>query len=146
MKALSQEDLANAFLELEQTGFSDYVERVKKNLDRKTEWVQLFRSELMHRGHETNNYAEANIRILKDIVLTRTKAFNVAALVDFVATVWEQYFENRLLHYAYGRVAAPTLKYENLHDRMPESKSICKFTKLLQKYLHPVENYGFLLI
>lgn len=78
----------------------------------------------MHRSHKTNNYAEANIRILKDIVLTRTKAFNVAALVDFVATVWEQYFENRLLHYAYGSVAAPTLKYENLHDRMPASKSL----------------------
>lgn len=124
MKALDQEQLANAILELEESGFQKYIDRVSNFLSRKEEWLQIFRSTLMHRGHETNNYAEASIRILKDIILGRTKAFNVPAMVDFIVSVWESYFENRLLHYAYGRMAAPRLKYENLHDRMPESKSI----------------------
>lgn len=124
MKALSVDELAHALLELKETGNQDNIDRASKFLNKKEQWVQLFRSNSMHRGHETNNYAEACIRILKDIILTRTKAFNVAAMVDFIASVWEEYFENRLLHYAYGRIAAPRLKYEKLHDRMPEGKSI----------------------
>lgn len=123
MKALSVEELADAFLELQESGFQNYIDRVSDFLDKKEEWVQVFRSNLMHRGHETNNYAEASIRILKDIILGRTKAFNVPAMVDFIVSVWEVYFENRLLHYAYGRMAAPRLRYENLHDRMPDGES-----------------------
>lgn len=39
--------------------------------------------------HNTNNIVEASIRISKNIVLERYKAFNAAALVDFVFEVFE---------------------------------------------------------
>ena len=87
------------------------------------EWVLLFRSEFMTRGHNTNNFAEATIRILKDIILERTKAFNVTAMVDFIANVWEPYFQGKLLHFANGREAGPHSKYNDLCKRMPDGKA-----------------------
>lgn len=125
---MSTEELEEHTEEMEElcSLFEKYLDRFHKNLKRKQEWVKLFRSEVIIRGHQTNNYAEASIRILKDIVLSRTKAFNVTAMVEFIVEVWERYFEAKLLHYAYGQRAAPRLKYEQLCDRMPESKFIIK--------------------
>lgn len=125
MYAVSTEDLEEAIQALEDASkYPKHTERVKKFLNRKEEWVKLFRFDIIHRGHETNNYAEASIRILKDIILTRTKAFNVVALVEFIVDPWETYFKTRLMHNAYGQNAAPRLKYQSLCQRMPESKLI----------------------
>lgn len=44
----------------------EYVQRVQRFLKQKAEWVLLFRPELTTRGHNTNNFAEASIRILKN--------------------------------------------------------------------------------
>lgn len=76
---------------------------------------------LITRGHNTNNYAEATIRLLKDEVLGRQKAYNVVAFVDLVATVWEGYFSRRPLKNAYNRVVAHQVFYEKLVERMPKS-------------------------
>jgi hypothetical protein len=48
------------------------------------------------RDNNTNNFSEASIRVLKDIILNRTKAFNVVALVIFCIDVWDPYFVSRL--------------------------------------------------
>ncbi|KAF0706595.1 SWIM-type domain-containing protein [Aphis craccivora] len=56
---------------------------------RKNEWVLMFRRDIITKGNNTNNYAEACIRILKEIILNRTKAYNVVALVEFICYVWE---------------------------------------------------------
>jgi len=37
-------------------------------------------------GNHTNNYAEITVRLYKVIVLSRCKAYNVTALVDFTCT------------------------------------------------------------
>ncbi|KAK3924031.1 3-isopropylmalate dehydratase large subunit, partial [Frankliniella fusca] len=46
-------------------------------------------------GHNTNNYSEANVRVLKDIVLHRTRALNPVALLDFTVN------HQALVHKAY---------------------------------------------
>ncbi|KAK3923362.1 Protein N-lysine methyltransferase METTL21A [Frankliniella fusca] len=121
MYAENTEDLETALEELENCNQANYIKHVKTDLlDKKEQWVKLFRHDTISRGHNTNNYAEATIRILKDIILTRTKAFNVTAMVEFVAHIWEPYFESRLLRYAYGRVSSPLLRFEELSSRMPE--------------------------
>ncbi|KAL3216470.1 hypothetical protein MRX96_033051 [Rhipicephalus microplus] len=84
------------------------------------EWVQLYRLDVLTRGHNTNNFAEATIRVLKDIILNRVEAFNAVALVDSVALVWEKYFESRILRHAYSHVAAHQLLYKRLLSRMPK--------------------------
>lgn len=99
-----------------------YKDRIVKFLDRKKEWAKIFRKDLLSRGHHTNNYVEASIRILKDIILCRTKAYNAVALVAFVANVWEDYFLKRLLHYAYQRVHRPQQIYNNLCKRLSPGK------------------------
>ncbi|CAN7945501.1 unnamed protein product [Ixodes pacificus] len=73
----------------------------------------------MTRGHNTNNFAEASIRVLKDAILGRQRVYNAVALVDMVATVWEQYFEGWLLKHANNRVAAHLLLYDKLREGMP---------------------------
>lgn len=67
-----------------------------------------------------NNFCEATIRILKDIVLSRMKAFNAVALLDFVASVWEEYFKTRILSHAYNRAGAHKLSYDKLLKSLPE--------------------------
>ena len=120
MYATDTEEFESALEELKNCGFEKYKEHVEKELlEIKEEWVLLFRNEILTRGHNTNNFAEACIRILKDIILERTKAFNVAAMVDFIVNVWEPYFQSRLLHFAYGRAAGPSLKYKELCRKMP---------------------------
>ena len=79
----------------------------------------MFRADVINRGHQTNNFALALIRIFKDIILTRLKALNVTAMVDFIANVSERYFENKLLHFAFGMKPGPYLKYKRLSQRMP---------------------------
>lgn len=37
-----------------------------------------------------------NVRIFKDIVLSRNKAYNAVALVDFICTSLEEYYLRRL--------------------------------------------------
>lgn len=100
-----------------------FTKRLHANLDRQEEWVARHRQNIITRGHETNNYAEASIRILKDIILRRTKAFNVVALVEFVSVIWEQYCQARLLSFAHNRRSHAVVTYETLCMRMKEQNA-----------------------
>src|ERR1700733_4126720 len=83
-----------------------WQQRVVKYFERHEAWCIAWRS-AVHRGHHTNNYSEVTVRLFKDIVLSRLKAYNVVSLVDFVCTAMEQYYINRLLEFAHSRVATP---------------------------------------
>ncbi|KAM7306984.1 hypothetical protein ISCGN_010620 [Ixodes scapularis] len=118
------EKLAEAKQKLECVPHERYIARVQDFLQKEQEWVLLFRKSITTRGHNTNNFAEACIRILKDIVLCRTRAFNAAAPVDFVSHVWESYFQGRLLKHANNGVAGHNIFYEKLLKKMPEETTI----------------------
>ena len=49
-----------------------------------------YRSDIINRGHDTNNCDEATFSIVKDIILTRLKAYNSLALLDHVVVVLER--------------------------------------------------------
>ncbi|XP_049771680.1 uncharacterized protein LOC126147940 [Schistocerca cancellata] len=53
-------------------------------------------------GHNTNNISEAFVRILKDRIFERVRAFNVVQMVDFFLTKVNLYFQRRLLDAANG--------------------------------------------
>lgn len=120
MYADTVEKLADATAKLKSESHIAFVARVEAFLARQEEWVLLFRAGVATRGHNTNNFAEATIRVLKDIVLNRTEAFNVVALVDTVAVVWERYFESRILRHANNRAYHHRLGYKRLLSKMPE--------------------------
>ena len=46
-------------------------------------------------GNHTNNYAKITVRLYKDIVLSRCKAYNVTNLVDFTCSVMEKSTNSR---------------------------------------------------
>ncbi|KAL3199497.1 hypothetical protein MRX96_043886 [Rhipicephalus microplus] len=95
MYADTAEKLEAATAEVKALQHDAFVSRVLTFLRRQEERVQLYRLDVLTRGHNTNNFAEATIRVLKDIILNRVEAFNAVPLVDSVALVWEKYFESR---------------------------------------------------
>ncbi|XP_049268979.1 uncharacterized protein LOC125757430 [Rhipicephalus sanguineus] len=136
MYADSEEKLEGAIAQLLSQPHPAFVARAEAFLQRQEEWVLLFRSSATTHGHSTNNVAEATIRVLKDIVLSRAEAFNVVALVDAISTVWEKYFECRILRHVYSRVASHQLSYKRSLSRMPAGTA--DSIKLLDNGLYAV--------
>ena len=147
MYASSGEDLANAkdaFFVDDNDDDDDCVDplrnyrnRVEKFLERGDVWLLLRRQDIITRGNNTNNYSEATMRVLKDIILSRTKAFNVVALVDFCSTVLQAYLVRRLLAFAHGRRANPRLVYTALCKKMRDISTAAATVVDEYRYLVP---------
>lgn len=120
MYADSEKNLEEAVFNIQKLSndFPKFVKRFEIFYKRKTEWVKFYRLNILTRGNNTNNYAEASIRILKEIVLCRSKAYNVTALVESVSKVWEEYFITRLLDHAHVRKDEIQRKYIELYKKM----------------------------
>ncbi|KAH6932187.1 hypothetical protein HPB50_003641 [Hyalomma asiaticum] len=115
--ASSEHGLDAAIEQLQSIPNKEYVQCVGKLRQQKAKWVLLLHSELMTWGHNMNNFAEASIYILKDVMLHRQKGYNAVALVDPVVEVWEVCFKSRLLDHAHS-VPAHEHLYQ-LPKRMP---------------------------
>lgn len=61
-----------------------------------------FRDSSTH-GHQTNNFCEVSIRLFKDVVLRRNKAYNIIALIDFIVTCLEEYYQKRIRNFVHSR-------------------------------------------
>ncbi|KAJ8337870.1 hypothetical protein SKAU_G00368360, partial [Synaphobranchus kaupii] len=66
-------------------------------------WALSYREDLPTRGNQTNNYVEAAMRVLKDKILQRTKAFNLPQLFHLFTSRLESYYEARVTDVALGR-------------------------------------------
>lgn len=119
MYAKDAEELETAIVDFKETVSNDkYLKRVEEALEHKEEWVLVFREWLLTRGHNTNNFSEAHVRVMKDIILGRIKALNPVALTDFAVNVMDPYFKRKLLRFAYNRMSGPHLQYEKLLRKM----------------------------
>ena len=88
------------------------------------------------RGINTNNYAESGIRILKDIVFRRVKAYNLIQLFEFLTVTFELYYERRLLAVAHNRMDRYiSLRYKGLGAGKVNPDSIHKSTESNDIYL-----------
>ena len=88
------------------------------------------------RGINTNNYAESGIRILKDIVFKRVKAYNLIQLFEFLTVTFELYYEHRLLAVAHNRIDRYiSLRYKGLGTVKVNQDSIHESTKAGHVYL-----------
>lgn len=88
--------------------YPNWISYLKNYWLRKESWCLAFRDATTH-GHQTNNFSEVNVRLYKDIVLSRNKAYNAIALVDFTCTSMEEYYLRRLRTFVNERNAAPRL-------------------------------------
>ena len=77
---------------------------IKSHWDQRKEWALCYRKHLLVRGNHTNNYAEAGIRIVKDLVFNRVKAYNIVQMFTFVTECLEMYYSRKLLSVAHNRV------------------------------------------
>lgn len=124
MYAVETEDYLEAKQNFKEScSHEGYKTRVEKFDSREREWATIFRCETLNRGFFTNNFSEATIRVMKDIALGRTKAYNSCAMVDYVTHPMEEHLQRRLLHYAYCREAKPRLVYNRLLKKMPLGKN-----------------------
>jgi len=85
------------------------------------------------RGHVTNNYRE--VRLYKDHVLGRVKAYNVLALIDLTSTALEDYYKRRLREFADSR---------NSSIRLMLQKMMKKVTYLKEDMIVQENDYEFL--
>ncbi|CAG8773372.1 37186_t:CDS:2 [Gigaspora margarita] len=63
-------------------------------------WTLSFCLELPLRGNNTNNYIERGFGVMKDIIFTRTQAYNPVQMFQFITTSMERFYEKRLLRIA----------------------------------------------
>lgn len=94
--------------------YGNFVNYIKCLWLRRAEWCHWYRKLLSTRGHNTNNFVESSIRIVKDIILERCKAFNAVALLDFIASILDNYHKRRLISYASNRHSKNDLHYLKL--------------------------------
>ena len=67
------------------------------------EWALCYQKHLLVRGNQTNNYAEAGMRILKDLVFSRVKVYNLVQMFSFVTECLELYYSRKILSVAHNR-------------------------------------------
>lgn len=77
------------------------------------QWAHAFRQNLPYRGSNTTNFVEVVMRIIKDLVLYRTKAFNQLQLLVFLTGKLDDYYSDRCLDAAYIRCAKLLLLYKS---------------------------------
>ena len=63
-----------------------------------------FRQDILTRGNNTNNYAEAGIRIIKDQVFSRIKAYNLIQMFSFITESMDVYYQRKLLNVSNNRL------------------------------------------
>jgi len=99
--------------------FDRCIDYAKKLLEKSELWSSCYRDDVALRGHSTNNTVESSMRILKDRIFKRLKAFNLVQLVDFLVTRLEQYYERRLINVG-----------NNRHDELTQSRYFPKDTDI----------------
>ena len=101
------------------TKYPHLVKHIQQLWKRRSEWALSYRVKEITRGNHTNNYAEGGIRIIKEMVFDRVKAYNLIQMFEFIAITMEQYFCNRLLDLAHSRYRPGiAIKYKDLYSSL----------------------------
>lgn len=93
-----------------------YVRHLQEVFKRREEWAICLQAHLPTRGNHTNNYVESAMRVVKEQVLHRLKAYNVTQLVDFVVTRMEAHYTRRLTDVANNRLKTSHKKVVETED------------------------------
>ena len=96
----SEEDLEQRYKSLTDpnitNSYCNQYPQLRKHLEmfwkRKSEWALSHRIAAIIRGNNTNNYAEAGIRVLKELIFGRVKAYNLVQMFQFVTKTMDAYY------------------------------------------------------
>ena len=84
--------------------YPHFIHHMDSLFPRCQEWALCFRTNLPVRGNHTNNYSEASIGILKELIFSRIKAYNLVQMFEFATEALELYHQRKLLSVAHNRV------------------------------------------
>ena len=125
------------------TIYPNLCQRLEQFWERRSEWALSYRVDKMMRGNHTNNYAEAGMRIIKEIVFGRIKAYNLIQMFQFVTVTMEEYFVSRLLDMAHSRFRPGiAMCYRELHDLQKDITSTKKLRDSTYLVTVDVEKIG----
>ncbi|XP_065217359.1 uncharacterized protein LOC135843411 [Planococcus citri] len=81
--------------------FPQWQEYLTHQYSIKEKWCLAFRVGVTN--HHTNNFAEISIRIFKENILDRVKAYNLIALLEFLATTLDTFYKRKLREFYTSR-------------------------------------------
>ncbi|XP_065218759.1 uncharacterized protein LOC135844466 [Planococcus citri] len=76
------------------------------------EWALCFWKDGVVRVNDTNSYAESAMRILKEKIFHRKRAFNVIQLIDFILTRLDNYYKRKMIDFASGKNVCTQTHYK----------------------------------
>ena len=86
------------------TKYPSFLQHIRSLWEKRHAWAHCYRTSMPIRGNNTNNYAEAGIKILKELVFSRVKAYNLVQMFSFVTEVMDIYYKKNILSLANNRV------------------------------------------
>lgn len=89
--------------------YPQYKKYVDSKIEQTDAWCLYYRQSLIIRGADTNNYVEVMFRLIKDISLERTKAYNLTQLTDFVVSSFDSYYKQRLFDWVMDKMSKSTI-------------------------------------
>lgn len=110
--------------------YPKFLAHVDTIYQRREAWALCLHKELPTRGNVTNNFVESAMRIIKEKVFQRLKAYNVTQTVHFLCTRMEDYYIRRLMDVANNRMANPSQSKFHAHDGDVNLDNITKVSKL----------------
>ena len=116
--------------------YPNYLAYIQSHWVQRKDWALCYRNHLLVRGNHTNNYAEAGVRIIKELVFNRVKAYNLVQMFCFVTECLEMYYSRKLLSVAHNRVDRYiSLKYQGMKCTGIGAEKITMLDKDEQTYL-----------
>ena len=129
--ASSEHLLVKCYTELlektpESSKYPSFLKQVKSLWEKRKTWAHCYRKTLPVRGNHTNNYAEAGNKILKELVFSLVKAYNLTQLFSFVTEVMEIYYQKKILSLANNRVESYVqgLRFQGLNSHSISKEDI----------------------
>ena len=107
--------------------YPHFITHMKSQMEEAKEWAHCHRKCLMIRGNHTNNYAEAGIKILKELVFNRIKAYNMVQMFHFVVYTMDNYYQRKLLSIANNRLETyVALRFKGINTKKIVKEDIQK--------------------
>ena len=89
------------------------------------EWAHCYRKRLLIRGNHINNYSEASMKILKEMIFSRVKAYNMVQVFHFLSETLESYYCRKLLSVSRNWLDTYiALRFQGLHATKIPKESI----------------------
>ena len=120
--AKSVQDLTAKYQEFSKspkvTKYPKFLQHMQSLWGRRSDWAHCYHATAMIWGNHTNNYAEAGMCVLKELIFGRVKAYNLIQMFQFVTEIMERYYKSKLLSIAHTRVDRfISLRYQGLNAK-----------------------------